>query len=134
MSHTFAPRDSYDSDYDPSEHSTLDTQQQVEREITPDRETYATTRTPCYYGGPSSSDPYVAVARPVGPRAMWTDTPRVFIGTLVDSVLKMTTMEFKARSHLREQSLNLVETPKANKEARNGSQNWITQGGLPSEV
>ncbi|GJS97407.1 retrovirus-related pol polyprotein from transposon TNT 1-94 [Tanacetum coccineum] len=126
MSHTFAPRDSYDSDYDPSEHSTLDTQQQVEREITPDRETARIRAVdppsaariglpfrpmqprgpPCYYGGPSSSDPYVAVAWPAGPRAMWTDTPRVFIGTLVDSVLKMMTMEFNARSHLREQWAN----------------------------
>ncbi|GJS34408.1 hypothetical protein Tco_0532790 [Tanacetum coccineum] len=38
MSHSSSPCDSYDSDYDPSEHLALDTQPQAEREITPERE------------------------------------------------------------------------------------------------
>nr|GEU38223.1 zinc finger, CCHC-type [Tanacetum cinerariifolium] len=127
MSHASDPHDSYDLDCDPSKHSTSDTQQQVERQITPEREVSSarTTSPPppppataplararqgpykkrttriraadppsavrmglssipmpprgptCYYGGSSSSKPYVAAARPIRPRAILTNAPCV---------------------------------------------------------
>ncbi|GJT13491.1 hypothetical protein Tco_0860533 [Tanacetum coccineum] len=82
MSHSSSPCDSYDSDYDPSEHLALDTQPQAEREITPEREISSAriaslspplstivlspscslrpTGSAYYYIGSSPSDPYTA--------------------------------------------------------------------------
>nr|GEV18819.1 retrotransposon protein, putative, Ty1-copia subclass [Tanacetum cinerariifolium] len=59
---------------------------------------------PCYDGGPSSSDPYVAAAWPVRPRDVWIDTPHVVTSTSVGSGFGMTTME--SGSHLGEQGIS----------------------------
>ncbi|GKE24974.1 hypothetical protein Tco_1436486 [Tanacetum coccineum] len=100
MSHAHAPHDSYDSDYDLSEHSVTDTQQQVEREITPEREiSSAKTASPPpsppaitppaqARQGPhrrqtADQDPYVAAAQPTEPREVWTNTRYVVTSTSV---------------------------------------------------